>query len=101
VPEQGSEHTYNTMIKVASYAGNIDRALAVLEDMAEAGAAPTPAIWGSLLVACGKVCPFPYLLTGELPSASYQRASCAASHCDLPGVSSLQPADFPDCLLAY
>ena len=61
MPEQGSEFTYNTMIKVASYAGNLDRALAVLEDMAVAGAAPTHAIWGSLLVACGKVCPFPYL----------------------------------------
>ena len=53
--EQGSEVTYNTMIKVASYAGDVDRALAVLDDMAAAGFAPTAAVWGSLLVACGKV----------------------------------------------
>ena len=55
--EQGSEYTYNTMIKVASYAGDFERALAVLDDMEAAGVAPTAAIWGSLLVACGKVCP--------------------------------------------
>ena len=54
--EQGSEYTYNTMIKVASYAGDFERALAVLDDMETAGVAPTAAIWGSLLVACGKVC---------------------------------------------
>lgn len=43
------------MVKVASYAGSLDRALAVLDDMDSAGMAPTPAVWGSLLVACGKV----------------------------------------------
>ena len=52
---QGSEYTYNTMVKVASYAGSLERALAVLDDMDSAGVAPTPAVWGSLLVACGKV----------------------------------------------
>ena len=56
MPEQGSEFTYNTLIKVASYAGDVDRALAVLDEMAAAGIAPTAAVWGSLLVACGKVC---------------------------------------------
>ena len=55
--EQGSEYTCNTMIKVASYAGDFERALAVLDDMETAGVAPTAAIWGSLLVACGKVGP--------------------------------------------
>ena len=54
--EQGSEVTYNTLVKVASYAGDSDRAMAVLEEMAAAGCAPTTAVWGSLLVACGKVC---------------------------------------------
>ena len=54
--EQGSEFTYNTFIKVASYAGDVNSALAVLDDMAAAGFAPTAAVWGSLLVACGKVC---------------------------------------------
>ena len=43
------------MIKVASYAGDFERALAVLDDMEAAGVAPSAAIWGSLLVACGKV----------------------------------------------
>jgi pentatricopeptide repeat protein len=54
---QGDEYTFNTYIKAASYSGDVERALRVLPQMAAAGAQPTPAVWGSLIVACGKVGP--------------------------------------------
>lgn len=80
MPEQGSEVTYNTMVKVASYAGDVDRAMAVLEDMAAAGFAPTTAVWGSLQIACGKVC------TSRQACMHHLSGACASAlaHCHLP-----------------
>ena len=71
------------MIKVASYAGAFERALAVLDDMEAAGVTPTAAIWGSLLVACGKVCPHPCCLAcGDKDSPGIQELSvCPRQHC--------------------
>ena len=51
---QGDEFTYNTYIKAASYSGDLERALRVMPHMAASGVEPTPAVWGSLIVACGK-----------------------------------------------
>ena len=57
----GDEYTYNSAVKVLSYAGDAGRALRVLDDMAAVGATPTRAVWGSLLVAAGR---------GGLPDAA-------------------------------
>ena len=90
---QGNEHTFNTLIKVASYCGDIEQVwescllhyawssgrapkscqkaeqhprtwvmeqvLATLPLMEDCGVQPTPAVWGSILVACGKVSALP------------------------------------------
>ncbi|EIE27183.1 hypothetical protein COCSUDRAFT_38919 [Coccomyxa subellipsoidea C-169] len=69
---QGNEHTYNTYIKAASYSGDVERALKVLPQMAADGCAPTPAVWGSLIVACGKspkVAPQPFGMARQVESA--------------------------------
>ena len=64
------------MIKVASYAGDFEGALAVLDDMEAAGVTPTAAIWGSLLVACGKVCPSYSLAVLDRISLATRKAFC-------------------------
>jgi hypothetical protein len=40
---------------VASYANDLEAALATLPAMDAAGVEPSPAVWGAVLVACGKV----------------------------------------------
>jgi len=65
---RGDEYTWNTAVKCFAYAGDLGRALRVLEDIGGGGseggrgrappaspAAEVPrAVWGSLLVACGR-----------------------------------------------
>ena len=72
------------MIKVASYAGDFERALAVLDDMETAGVAPTAAVWGSLLVACGKVWPLPppAHVRGRSLSRKSHVSGCLHQHCE-------------------
>jgi pentatricopeptide repeat protein len=47
--------TYNILVKVACYCGDVERVAQVLPRMRAAGVEPTPKIWGSLMVALGKV----------------------------------------------
>eukprot|EP00884_Botryococcus_braunii_P016159 jgi/Botrbrau1/3226/Bobra.174_1s0003.1 len=53
--------------------GNILRVLQVQQDMEEAGFVPTPTIWGSLVVACGRA--------GQLECAMALLSAMKAGHC--------------------